>query len=368
MRILQLGKAYPPANLGGVEVVIQLLTEGLNKHGVYCDALGVNDEKEYRTEFSLYGGKIYRTRLIIKLFSTLLSFQLITCLWRLRSKYDIIHLHSPDPMAALALFLVRPKVKLVVHWHSDILKQKFLLIFFKPILKWILNRANLILATSPNYVQGSELLMEYYSKVKILPIGIDVSVSNSERLSLQEYQDKKIIFSLGRLAYYKGYEYLVESALNLPDEYIILIAGHGPEYNKLNKLILDNNLSRKVKLLGKVNDYTKNRLFSSCFLFALSSIYKTEAYAIVQVEALAFGKPIVSTRIPGSGVDWVNKHEVSGLTVPIRDSKALADAIKRIGGNSQLHEEYSSNALKRYNDKFTQDKMITELINYYSEL
>ena len=80
MKVLQLGKAYPPANLGGVEIVIQLLTEGLNDHGIVCDALGVNDIPVYKIE-EYKQGKIYRAKLLKKKFSTLLSFQLPSLLF-----------------------------------------------------------------------------------------------------------------------------------------------------------------------------------------------------------------------------------------------------------------------------------------------
>ena len=63
MKILQLGKAYPPANLGGVEVVIQLLNEGLNDAGISCDVLGVNDVPIYIKE-KYKQGFIYRAKLL----------------------------------------------------------------------------------------------------------------------------------------------------------------------------------------------------------------------------------------------------------------------------------------------------------------
>ena len=370
MKILQLGKAYPPVNLGGVEVVIQLLAEGLNEKNIECDVLGVNDKYKFVIDNGKYGGKVFRTRLIKKAFSTLLSLQLISYLHKIRGKYDVIHVHSPDPMAALAVFLIRPKTKIVLHWHSDILKQKILLFFFNPILFWLMKRSELIIATSPNYVDGSDYLLKFKEKVKILPIGIDLSVEtlveNDEIPSLPK--EKKILFSLGRLAYYKGFEYLIQSLQYLSDEYLLLIAGEGPERPKLELLISNLKLENKVKLLGKVDERMKTNLFNKCKLFLLSSIYKTEAFAIVQVEALAYAKPIISTRISGSGVDWVNLDQVSGITVPIRNPKAIADAVEFLIADEKIYQQFSHNARRRYEDNFTQEKMIDTVVDYYKEL
>lgn len=371
MKILQLGKAYPPVNLGGVEVVIQLLTEGLNEKGFETDALGVNGAYKFQVESGKFGGKIFRVKLLHKAFSTLLSMQLISFLKKIKNGYSIIHIHSPDPMAALALFLSQPTTKIVLHWHSDILKQKFLLFFYNPLLMWLLKRSDIIFATSPTYIEGSVYLNKFRHKTRVLPIGIDVEppmmtfdASKFDNL----FAGRKVIFSLGRLAYYKGYEYLVKAACNLPDSYLMVIAGEGNQRPKLEALIRQYNLSEKVILLGKVNDAEKYWLFQHCDVFALSSVLKTEAYAIVQVEALAFGKPIVSTRIPGSGVDWVNQHYQTGITVPVNDSPALSEAILTILENPELYATFSAKALARYDTNFTNKIMIDNLIKFYKQL
>jgi glycosyltransferase involved in cell wall biosynthesis len=371
IKVLQLGKAYPPVNLGGVEVVIQLLTEGLNKYGCYCDALGVNGSYTFSQENGEYNNVIYRTKLLTKAFSTLFSTQLISFLCKIKGNYDIIHIHSPDPMSAIALLLCRPKAKIVLHWHSDILKQKFLLFFYTPVLKWLVKRADLILATSPNYIDGSDYLKKNMHKVKVLPIGLNVSKkelsTELEQKLQQKYLNKKIIFSLGRLAYYKGFEYLVRAAKYLPDNWVVVIAGEGSEKLKLESIITDEGINNVI-LIGKISEEEKQWHFTHCKIFALSSIFKTEAFAIVQLEAMAYGKPIVSTEIYGSGVSWVNKNNYSGLIVPVKDSKSIAEAINKIIRNPELADRLSKGALMRYRQNFTSKSMIYQLLEYYNML
>jgi rhamnosyl/mannosyltransferase len=74
------------------------------------------------------------------------------------------------------------------------------------------------------------------------------------------------------------------------------------------------------------------------------------------VEAMSFGKPVVATKIPHSGVQWVNRHKVTGLNVEPKNPKALAYAIRQILENNQLYRRMSENALKRYREKFSVEK------------
>lgn len=370
MRILQLGKAYPPVNLGGVESTIQLINEGLHKEKIKCDVLGVNYKFE-SVEEKLHFGTIYRSSLIIKLFSTLLSVSLIFKLNKIKNNYDVIHIHHPDPMSAVALWFSNSSNKVVLHWHSDILKQKYLLKLFYPIQIWLLNRADVIIATSLNYAEGSTTLIPFKNKIKIVPIGIDSSKLSIDPLKvkqiLERYKNFKIILSIGRMSYYKGYEYLIDSVGLLKEDCKILILGGGKLAEKLKDRI-PNGHHGKIEFLGNLNDLERNCYLAACDIFVLSSIYKTEAFAIAQVEAMYFSKPVISTEIPGSGVHWVNLNNISGLTVPIKDSKSLAIAINRILDDSNLYTRLAKGASNRYLTEFTQDLMIRRLIRLYKDL
>lgn len=174
-----------------------------------------------------------------KVAATMLSPAMIFRLRKIRKEYDIIHIHHPDPMACLALFLSGYKGPVVLHWHSDILKQKMLLRLYTPLQNWLLRRAKVIVGTTPVYVKESPFLENIQRKVTSIPIGIDEMKPIPERVAQikERYAGKKIIFSLGRLVEYKGYEYLIQAARRLTDDYVILIGGRGPLQEYLQALI-----------------------------------------------------------------------------------------------------------------------------------
>lgn len=370
MRILQLGKFYPIQ--GGVEKVMLDLLDGVSNKGICCDMLCANAMVGKATQVIEYNkfSKIYCAKAFGKRFATMLSWQMVKILRQINSNYDIIHIHHPDPMAALALFFSGYKGKVVLHWHSDILKQKKLLMFFMPLQKWLLNRADIIVGTTPVYVSQSPHLKTVLQKCTYLPIGIDKVSPDPVKVNeiRRKYGNKKIVFSLGRLVGYKGYKYLVEAAKFLSSSYVVLIGGSGPLKNELHKQILENGLQEKIHLLGRISDAELPSYYGACDLYCLSSIMKTEAFAIVQIEAMSCGKPIVATKIPESGVSWVNKDEVSGLNVPIENGEALANAIHGVLSNDVLYQKLSQGAKERFSHLFRKEKMVETCLGIYEKL
>lgn len=380
MRVLQLGKFYPV--FGGVEKVMWDLTKGLSESHVPCDMLccGLRREIKGRMKgrckarplvlrFNDCGSCIV-VPAIAKIAATMLSPRLVFKLRAIKDNYDVIHVHHPDPMAAVALMLSGYRGKVVLHWHSDILKQQWLLKFYYPVLQWMIRRADVIVGTTPVYVQNSPLLIKVQDKIQVIPIGINPVIPDqkgAERVRAQ-FPGKRIVYSLGRLVEYKGYDYLVEAARYLPDDYHILIGGEGPMHRQLEDRIREYGVQDKVTLMGFIDDSDFAAYYTACDVFALSSIYKTEAFAIVQIEAMSCGKPVVATQIQGSGVSWVNSDGDSGRNVCPRDAKAMAAAIESIVGDDDVYGGYCARAYQRYRELFTYDVMIEKCKRLYEEL
>ncbi len=364
-KVLQLGKFYPIK--GGVEKVMYDLMSGLSQRGVYCDMLCAVRDKSLKNKTLNKYANLICCYAWTQISATMISPAMILKLKRISSRYDVIHIHHPDPMACFSLFFSRYKGKVVLHWHSDILKQKFLLLFYQPFQKWLLKRADIVVGTSPVYLKESPFLKDVQHKTFCLPIGV-VPMSSSKEAAegiRQTYSGKKIIFSLGRLIEYKGFTYLIDAARFLPSDYVILIGGKGPLYESLKNQIESQNLTEKVKLLGFVSDEELPAYYAACDVFCMSSIQKTAAFGIVQIEAMSCGKPVVATKIPHSGVAWVNEDLVSGVNVEPENAEALAQGILFVTENADRYYKFCKGAKERYERFFTYEKMIDESMKLY---
>lgn len=368
MRILQLGKFYPLK--GGVEKVMYALAEGLSERGIDCDAMFASKDGRSGDIQLNEHCHIYVCRTILEAKATMIAPTMVTTLVQICNRYDILHVHHPDPMAALALYASGFKGRVVLHWHCDIIRQNKLLKFYRSLQSWLIRRADVIVGTSPVYLQESDALKNVQQKCRCIPIGIYETTADADVVAAirQKYAGKHIIFSLGRLVLYKGYEYLIDAARYLSDDHVVLIGGTGHQYHHLASLIEEQGLQDKVKLLGFISDEKLGSYFQSCTLFVLPSIDKREAFAIVQAKAMQHARPVISTDIPGSGVPWVNKNGISGVTVPPRDSQALARAIHDICTDEEIYSRYSRQARQRYEQLFRMEDMITACQQLYQEI
>ncbi len=367
MKILQLGKFYPIR--GGVEKVMFDLTDNLSRRGIDCDMLCANFDPKSDNQEVVFNshGRIIVLPTKFQFSGTMICPKMISWLKKHCGEYDIIHVHHPDPMACIALRMSGFKGKVILHWHSDILKRKAILAMYKPFQSWLIKRADRIVGTTPVYVAQSKALSKVQNKVTYVPIGIDpVEFNETEALEYRkQYPGKKIVFSLGRLVPYKGFTYLISAAKYLPEHYQILIGGTGPLKEHLQEEIDYNGLQDKVSLIGFVPDEVLPTLYGACDIFVMSSVMKTEAFGIVQIEAMSCGKPIVATKIPESGVSWVNAHGESGLNVEPSDPKALAEAIMSICEDENAYHKYSLGAKNRFFATFVSSNMINKILDIY---
>jgi len=366
MKVLHIGKYYPPF-FGGIEKVNFDIVEGLNKEGIHTDVFCFNHETGTTIEENKY--KIFRTSVATTRFSTPISFSLFKNLRAIYKEYDIIHIHMPNPTAALAFQFLPFKGIIILHWHLDIVKQRILKIGYKPFQSHLLKKADAVITTSEEYLDNSDDLRPYRNKCHIIPIGIENSylTENPEfRKKLQsDYHGKNIVFSLGRLIYYKGFEYLIDAARELDDDCIILIGGIGPLMASLKDRIKHYKLEHKVKLLGKIPEHELGEYYHNASVFCLASIERSEAFGIVLVEAMSCGCPLVSTSM-GSGTSWVNKQ--TGLVVPAKNASELASAITKIVKDTNLRSKFSENGRNRFQKEFRLETMTARTLQLYRDL
>ena len=380
MRILQLGKFYPIR--GGVEKVMWDLTEGLAAKGIACDMLccmtpGSTPDEKDAPRHTLEGknhclrfsekSRVVCVPAFARLAATMLSPAMVRWLRKHRDEYDILHIHHPDPMAALALRLSGFKGKVVLHWHSDIVSQQMLLKLYRPLQSWLIRRADVIIGTSPVYLEASPWLKDVQDKCRVVPIGIHPIVADPVRTEAlrRRFEGKTLLLAIGRLVPYKGFSYLVDAMQHLPENFHLALCGEGPLRPELEAQIARNGLGGRISLEGYLSAEAIPSWFEAADVFVMSSVMKSEAFGIVQIEAMSCGTPVVATRIAGSGVAWVNQDGVSGRNVSSRTPEALAKAILEVAADAK---SYGEGARRLFEERYSYERMIESVLDIYRNL
>jgi glycosyltransferase involved in cell wall biosynthesis len=371
MKILHISKYYYPY-LGGVENICKYLAEGTS----FADEVAIlcfNDDKCDK-EDNVGGLKVYRVASKFSIAKQAFSLSYFSVMKKALEEFapDIIHFHWANPYPALVLLTMIPKnVKLVVHWHMDIIKQKKLYWLVKPIERRLLKRADVVVVTSPQYKESSKPLQDYLNKVVVVPNAMDaecfkLKIGDSEKIEAikSRYNDKKIVFFVGRHIQYKGLEYLIDSEKYVNSDCVFLVAGTGPLTNHLKEKCKSN----RVFFLGRLSDEELKLYHYAACIFAFPSITKNEAFGVALAEAMYCKTPCVTFTIEGSGVNWVSLNGVTGVEVPNRDSVAFAKAIDLLLQDSKLHTSYSENAYNRVVENFTVDIMNKVMDEAYEKL
>lgn len=364
MNILHIYKQYPPV-IGGIENHLKVLAEAQAAQGHRVTVLVTGRSRT--TADTMEGGvRVIRAARITEVASTPLSLALFG---QLRSlKPDITHLQFPYPPGEVAYQLLGSG-KLVISYQSDIVRQKLIGFLYRPLLERVLRRADRILISSSNYADSSKVLQHHREKCRVVPLGIQVETFLKEHPEEAEgvrnrYGTPLLLF-VGRLCYYKGIPYLLKAMEGLDAR--LVIAGDGPKSDEWKGVARDLKLQDRVFFLGEVTERQKRALYQACDIFLLPSSERSEAYGLVQLEAMASGRPVISTDL-ATGTSFVNQHEETGLVVPPRRPGALREAISRLGEDPELRTRLGHQARKRAFEEFTVEKMVSRIDGIYREL
>jgi glycosyltransferase involved in cell wall biosynthesis len=257
----------------------------------------------------------------------------------------------------------------VITYHSDVVKQKVLGGLFQPVLAQVLGRAAAILVTTQEYLNTSATLMPYREKCRVVPYGIDVQqVGRCDAAAVERIRavhGERIVLAVGRLVYYKGFEYLIKAMSSIQGR--LLLIGDGPLRQTLEQLTDRLSLRNRVVFLGELQNEQTLPYYRAARVFALPSIARSEAFGIVQIEAMAAGTPVVNTRLD-SGVPAISLDGITGLTVAPRDPGALARAIEELLDNDSLRHGFGGAGKVRAEREFSLRTMKERVLRVYSEL
>lgn len=284
-----------------------------------------------------------------------------------RAMADVIVAHMPNPTAELSILLSRPTAPLIVRYHSDVVRQAAAMRFYGPFQRRFLERSTMIIPTSDIYAQSSDTLRPFLEKCRVVPLGMvpeEFERPEDDRIqALHEcYGDPFVLFT-GRHRYYKGLEYLVQAAPDIQAP--VVIAGEGPETARLKRLAEE--LNTPIHFPGRLAHEDLVAHLHACAVFVFPSIARSEAFGISIMEAHACGKPVVATTL-GTGVEFINVDERTGLNVPPENPQALAEAVNTLLADPERRETMGTFARERVRSEFHAAHVARREFELYQEV
>lgn len=286
--------------------------------------------------------------------------------------YDIVHLHFPDPMSHLSWACMPRGPKLVISWHSDVIRQQRLMGLYRPFLDRVVNRADAIVAATPAHISSSEQLglVRDRGKLKVVPFGLDFAPFRPSRELDAQVQAirarlgaRHVLFALGRHVYYKGFRYLIQAMRDVPDA-VLVLGGAGPLLEEHRRLVRDLSLEDRVVFPGRIREASLPAYYHACDVFCMPSTHPSEAFGLVQLEAMACARPVVCCRL-GNGVNYVHQDGVTGLAVPPADPRALSDAINALLADRERRRIMGEAGQARAFTEYNTERMASEMLAVY---
>ena len=360
-RILHISKYYYPFS-GGTEQIARDCVNAL-KDEYEQKVIAFNDGKEDANDY-VDDIEVIRCGCFAKISAQSLS---ISYKKRLHNviktfKPDIVIFHYPNPFVAHFVLkeLQNNDIRFILYWHLDIVRQKLLRVFFKSQNRKLLKRADKVIATSPNYIEGSEWLQSVKEKCVVVPncineerMKITPAIEEKAQKIRKENEGKTICVAVGRHTEYKGFTYLIQASKLVDDKFKIFITGTGELTESLKKEAANDS---KITFTGRIEDEDLKAYILACDIFCFPSITKNEAFGVALAEAMYYGKPAVTFNIPGSGVNYVCLDGVTGFEVENKNVKAYAESIKKLSTNEEIKIAMGSSAKRRVVDNFMNEK------------
>lgn len=360
LRVLHLGKYYPPVK-GGIETVVETLCRG---EATWADssALVINDGRNTIVE-RCDGVDVTRVGSLARVGAVSLAPTLPLRL--AQADADVLVLHEPNPMALVAYFLARPRIPLVVWYHSEVIRSawKYKLLY-EPLLSFALDRATRIVVASPP-MRDVPALDLYREKTVVVPFGLDVERYHRARVDATPAATRPTFLFVGRLVPYKGVDVLLKALPGLDANVVII--GNGPLRHSLERLARDLGITDRVRFAGEVSGDELLEWYQACDALVLPSVTRQEAFGMVQLEAMLYGLPVISTEL-GTGVSWVNQHQRTGLVVWPGDVGELRQALQRLIGDQELRHRFGAAGKTRVLSHFTSERMCSATSTLYQEI
>lgn len=383
VRVLHIGKYYPPVP-GGIEHFLADLLGALERIGLETAALVHQDRPRQRGVHLVSAARplIYRAPTLGQVLYAPVSPSFP--LWMRRAitelQPQILHFHLPNTSAfsALALQSAR-RLPWVVHWHADVggstIDRRLALAYrlYRPLEQCLLAKSQVVIATSPPYLEASTALRPWLDRCTSVPVGLDIDrlplPDDWQRRDAEQQWGKTDlrVLAVGRLTYYKGHDVLIDAVERVPQARVMIVGG-GDNKARLETRIRSLSIQHQVILTGLVPQERLAALISTCDVLCLPSLERTEAFGLVLLEAMRFGKPVVVSDIPGSGTGWVVRQAGNGVLTKPGDAASIADALRYLWRAPEQRRVFGDRGRKALESYFGIDQIAESVAEVYARI
>lgn len=371
MKVIQTPVRFYPY-IGGVEQYVYYISrELIKKEDCQVKVICANEPTNNNLEETYKGINIKRLNYTTKLANTNITPKLHSTLKD--ENFDVIHTHIPTPWSAdISNIIARRENKpLIVTYHNDIIGNGaaniIASVYNKTALKYLLNYADRIIITQPDYI-NSPHLQNYKDKIITIPNGVD---SNLFKPSKTRVKNQIFFLSvLDRFHKYKGLDYLLKSLTDvkkhIPDVKLI-IGGKGELLQEYKQKCKDLQIEDNVEFKGFLTDEEVQYYHSTSELFILPSISSLqEGFGIVVLEAMSCETPVISTTIVGVSDD-ITENEC-GIIIPPKDVKSLSKAIVKVLSDPELQVKMGKNGRRVVQQKYEWSQIADDIYKLYEQV
>ena len=373
MRVLQLGRFWNLPH-GAIERHVALLNKELTAQGG-VEVVNLAPGGLHGSDTVVDGYRVVQASSLGRLFGIAIAPALLfkaVALHR-EKNFDIVHLHLPDPLSHLASLLLPASIKRVITWHCDIGLKKFWIRLYLPFVRHLLMRADVVAATPAHFSASTQIPASLPAERRhVIAYGFDYrtlaptrsSRSLGEKIRVKAV-GRPVIFALGRHVRDKGFDVLIDAMRRV--DALLVLGGDGPQRAKLEALAGQDGMAGKVWFSGRISEEHLPAYYHACDVFCMPSVTQSEAFSLVQLEAMACGKPVVCSQL-NNGVNYVNTDGQTGLAVPLCDSAAFAAAINRLIADTPLRERLGLQAQQRVTADYSLTAMAQQHLALYQGL